>query len=274
MNIYCNNCGIKGHVYKDCKNPILSCGIILFKKEKEKYKLLMINRKDSLCYIDFIRGKYRLNNVSYIQILIDKMTIDEKRRLIEEEYDTLWKRLWLIDAIDKCKLKKDYKEGKQNFEDLKKGYYLKKKEKKITLTYLINRSKTKYNETEWEFPNGRRNKHETNRNCAIREFNEETNYKPSEYKLIQNIIPFSEEFNGENKVHYKYIYYIGYLLDYEKSCQIDPLNIEQKQEINNILWLSKEEALLKLRDYHHSRYKLINDIYRLVDNIKKDYFLS
>ena len=52
MNVYCNNCGIKGHVFKDCLSPILSCGIILCKKYEDIYKVLMINRKDSLCYID------------------------------------------------------------------------------------------------------------------------------------------------------------------------------------------------------------------------------
>ena len=39
-----------------------SYGVILFKIENEKKKILMINRKDSLCYIDFIRGKYKGND--------------------------------------------------------------------------------------------------------------------------------------------------------------------------------------------------------------------
>ena len=47
--MYCNNCGILGHTYSQCKNPIMSYGIIAINPENNK--ILMINRKDSLCYI-------------------------------------------------------------------------------------------------------------------------------------------------------------------------------------------------------------------------------
>ena len=30
-HIYCTNCGKTGHLYKNCKNPIVSYGIMLFK---------------------------------------------------------------------------------------------------------------------------------------------------------------------------------------------------------------------------------------------------
>ena len=30
MEKYCRNCGNWGHIYKECKNPILSYGIILY----------------------------------------------------------------------------------------------------------------------------------------------------------------------------------------------------------------------------------------------------
>ena len=76
--IYCNNCGLKGHIQRGCRNPVLSCGNLIFRKDTEEPKVLMIQRKDSLCYIEFIRGKYDVFNIDYIQILIDKFTLDEK----------------------------------------------------------------------------------------------------------------------------------------------------------------------------------------------------
>lgn len=42
--MYCNNCGLKGHVFRDCKDPIVSCGIILLLEDL----VLMIRRKDSM----------------------------------------------------------------------------------------------------------------------------------------------------------------------------------------------------------------------------------
>ena len=35
-NIYCRNCGKRGHKYKDCLYPRLSYGIVLFNDNDEK----------------------------------------------------------------------------------------------------------------------------------------------------------------------------------------------------------------------------------------------
>ena len=89
----CNNCGKNGHIYNNCKNPITSYGIISIRKQKQ-FEFLMICRKDSLGYVEFLRGKYPLYNKSYIQTLIDEMTVEEKKRILILDFDTLWKKLW------------------------------------------------------------------------------------------------------------------------------------------------------------------------------------
>ena len=73
---FCNNCGKQGHLYNQCKNPIISSGIVAFRK-KTKFEYLMICRKDSLGYVEFIRGKYPLYNKEYILTLINEMTVKE-----------------------------------------------------------------------------------------------------------------------------------------------------------------------------------------------------
>ena len=75
---FCNNCGKSGHTFNQCKNPITSVGIICFTKHKGGFKFLLICRKDSLGYIEYLRGKYPLYNKGYIQNLINEMSIDEK----------------------------------------------------------------------------------------------------------------------------------------------------------------------------------------------------
>jgi ADP-ribose pyrophosphatase YjhB (NUDIX family) len=60
----------------------------------------------------------------------------------------------------------------------------------INLNQLIDES-NKYDvwsEPEWGFPKGRRNYQEKDYECAVREFCEETGYKQSVLKNIQNII--------------------------------------------------------------------------------------
>jgi 8-oxo-dGTP pyrophosphatase MutT (NUDIX family) len=270
--IYCNNCGLKGHMQRDCHNPVLSCGNLIFRKDTEEPKVLMIQRKDSLCYIEFIRGKYDVFNIDYIQILIDKFTLDEKRSVINQSFDELWSTLWMID-INTIQKNSDYYKGYEKFKRLSEGFHFKKKDIFINLQYFVDNSKTNYMMTEWEFPKGRRNHRESDLECAIREFQEETNYNSDDYCLIKNINPFNEEFVGENYVRYKYIYYIGYLTNLEKEIFIDESNKDQVTELKDIKWLTKTEALNIVRDYHHTRVKIINDIFQLIDSLSEKYIL-
>ena len=70
MEKYCNNCGNIGHYYRDCKYPILSYGIILYDDtDKNDIKIVLIERKNSISYIEFLRGKYDINSKSYIRLL-------------------------------------------------------------------------------------------------------------------------------------------------------------------------------------------------------------
>jgi len=64
--IYCNNCGKRGHISKYCNIPITSYGVLLF-VDNDIPKITMIQRKDSLCYIEIIRGKYDIYDIESIK---------------------------------------------------------------------------------------------------------------------------------------------------------------------------------------------------------------
>ena len=82
MNIRCNNCGKLGHTFKNCKYPITSYGVILYRFVNDKPKILMIQRKDSLCYTDFLRGKYNINKfMDYLDGVARKL----EPRIYDEE---------------------------------------------------------------------------------------------------------------------------------------------------------------------------------------------
>ena len=90
----CNNCGKQGHTFKQCKNPITSFGVIVFRIHQNQRQYLMIRRKDTLGYIDFMRGKYSVSNHNYILNMLKQMTIQEKHKLMTYTFDELWKDLW------------------------------------------------------------------------------------------------------------------------------------------------------------------------------------
>lgn len=271
MNIYCNNCGSTTHISRNCRNPVTSYGVLLFRLDNKIPKILMINRKDSLCYIDFLRGKYSINNYKYIQILIDKCSLTEKKRLIQKEYIDLWKELWVVDELNE-KFTNDFTKGEEKFNKLKEGFFCSKLNKDIDINYFVKNSKTNYSNSEWEFPKGRRNNYESNKDCAVRELEEETGYNNSDYELIINIKPYSENYVGENKVRYKHIYYIGQLLNNEKETSVDKNNLDQFLEVSDIKWLSNEECLNYIRQYHKTRKIIINNIFTMIDNLD-DYLL-
>ena len=42
--LYCNNCGKKGHLYNQCKLPITSLGIIAFRFNQDKLDLIKMKK--------------------------------------------------------------------------------------------------------------------------------------------------------------------------------------------------------------------------------------
>ena len=126
MEKYCKNCGNYGHYYRNCRMPILSYGILLFKKDDDGVdKLLMIERKDSLSYIEFLRGKYKtLENIVFIRLLIDRFSDNEKKKILNDEFDILWSNLWVNMETINQKIKNEYYRSKELFYKLKEGYYI------------------------------------------------------------------------------------------------------------------------------------------------------
>ena len=254
--IKCRNCGNKGHKLRNCKFPRLSYGIALFNNNKE---LLLIEKRDSISYIEFIRGKYSLDNLEYIQLLINRMSILEKDKIINKSFEELWNSLWYSNNN-----KKEYDKCLEKYNILIKNDLLKDLIKKTNKNF-------KYNE--WEIPKGRRNLNESNKECGIREFEEETNINFEKYNLYDNILPFEESYTGSNNIDYKNIYYIGELKE-EIELIIDENNENQINEVKDIKWINKGNYKNYVRDYSDYKINVINKIFNfLYSDYKKNIIL-
>ena len=185
---FCNNCGKHGHLFHQCKNPITSIGIIVF-NNSDNLNYLMIRRKDSLGYVDFMRGKYPLFNKRYLLNIISEMTETEKNKLLTSEFDVLWKELW-GDFVG-IQYRGEEKISKEKFNSLKIGITLTNDE--YNLESLIQQCEFNWEEPEWGFPKGRRNYQEKDLTCALREFEEETGCSKNALKLVQNVLPIEEK---------------------------------------------------------------------------------
>ena len=262
--IYCTNCGKIGHNHKNCKNPIISYGIMLFKYDVDEFKLLLVQRKDSIAYIEFIRGKYSITNTTKLFGILENITKTELYNILNYDFDYLWNTLWSSN-IDKTSLKKFEKEYCSSF---KKFTSIKSRSNSINIYDILTVLNITYNETEWGIPKGRRNLNELDIEVANREFQEETNLTENDYTIINSLSPIRERFLGTNKLKYDHIYYIA-ITKKNIEPMIDKNNINQIIEIKNIKWLNREVAVKCIRKYETEKKKIINIGFNIINSIKE-----
>jgi hypothetical protein len=295
-NKICTNCGKKGHEYKECREAITSIGVILInlnvdidhklkfikninnkpsaieinnkgikiKNKKDiKYfsfisssiKFLMIKRKHSLGYIEFIRGRYKPDNIDGIVFLFQQMTQEEINKINFMTFDQLWDDFW-VDENKKKLYEKEYNRSKQKFTKLATS-------DEFNIKFYAEHVKPKWNQGEWGFPKGRRNKMESNIECSKREFEEESGFGENDYIILENIKPLQEEFFGTDGVKYKHIYYIGLSVS-DKMPAINTNNLNQSGEIGDIGYFAHYEAIKIIRSYHTSRIQLLTNLYMFI----------
>lgn len=240
----CNNCGIYGHLFYKCKKPIMSFGIISFRINPniKKIEYLMVRRKDTLGYVDFLRGKFNPQNDFHLQNIIHEMTNEEIQNILNNDYPFLWNKLWN---------KSDEKYDRKNME---KFNYVKENK-----THLFRQSI--WQEPEWGFPKGRRNSKENDFDCSIREFEEETGYNRKNLTMIKNLGFFEETFTGSNLKSYRHKYYLC------KASYNNTTNegLFQKSEIGDMKWFTFEECLSSIRNYNYEKRQMITKINNIIN---------
>jgi len=258
----CRNCGINGHLYKDCIHPIMSFGIICYRVCNHKTEYLMIQRKDSLSFMEFIRGKYNVNDSMYIRQLVSAMTTNEKNLLLSKQFDDIWNYAWYQNNTSNIKHTAEYVESKHKFEYLLNNN---------TLGNIItNLAQTIEQEQEWGFPKGRKKLKESDIDCAIREFCEETRLQSNDIEIISDIRPFEEIFFGTNNVLYKHTYYVAKIKNNDVKLCIDMNCIEQMREVRALNWFVYDEVIQHIKTYNVERQQIIqktNEIICKYENI-------
>jgi ADP-ribose pyrophosphatase YjhB (NUDIX family) len=252
---YCNNCGKQGHLYHQCKMPITSIGLITFRIYNDEIQYLMICRKDTLGYIDFMRGKYSIFNKDFILNMLKQMTIEEKTKLKTLSFDELWIGLWGTKSVS-SQYKSEEVVSYEKINSLRNGITV--KNEFYSLDSLIEESNNYqlWTEPEWGFPKGRRNNQEKDYNCAVREFCEETGYEFNHLNNIQNILPFEENFTGSNYKSYKHKYFLMYM-HYKDTMDVSNF---QKSEVSKMEWKTIDECIQCIRPYNLEKIKLISNI--------------
>ena len=257
-NIRCCNCNELGHIVKYCNKPITSYGIILYKYNINKeIEYLLICRKHSIGYIEFIRGNYTISDTKYLLKIFKTMTTSEIHDITTLSFRELWTKLW----NNKYKYNKEYLQSKNKFYDLKNKKY------SLHIDTLISKT-NQYNQPEWGFPKGRKNIDEDDIDTAKREFYEETNISSEYYTILKKedtYVTFEEKYNAFNNKTYKLIYYIAYL--HNDTINISSnFNRYQQNEISTLGFFSLDNAVDIMRPYYNEKKKVIQKIDIFIKN--------
>ena len=275
-NVFCNNCRKYGHIFNKCKIPIISYGIIVCRINTISSvpfpEFLMICRKKTLGYIDFMRGKYSTTNKYYIMNMLKQMTVEERSSLLIHTFDELWNAMWKSEdkenvssisaEIESNQYRQEEINSKSKYNALVKGIYSQNEFYNLESMVKESYEYTSWNEQEWGFPKGRRNYQENEYECAIREFTEETGYSGKWLKMVVNIYPFEEVFMGSNYKTYKHKYFLTFM-DYAESLKHVFVS---NTEVSNVEWLSYDECMSKIRPYNQEKKDMITKVNNCIHN--------
>jgi 8-oxo-dGTP pyrophosphatase MutT (NUDIX family) len=255
--IKCINCSEIGHVYKKCPKPVTSYGILAYKRNcLGEIFFLLIKRKDSIGYIDFLRNKLNknMNREDNIRILVEEMSTQEKETILTTPFDILWDNLW---CNYKSKLYiNEYKKSKLNFF-------------KLDIFSIMNDTISKWDNQEFGIPKGRRNNHETSYECSIREFKEETGYTEEEIYIPNKDIKIEELFLGSNGIYYRHVYYIAYI-NTDRVPEVNPDNISQAGEVESLHWLNFKDAINSLRLYDYTKRTVFYKARKIINSFNEN----
>ena len=202
--------------------------------------------------------------------MFNEMSMEEKEQIRQHNFDTLWRMMWGIQELcHQNQYKGEEYASKKKFEALKNGILIGPNEEIVTLDNLIDNSTTRWRETEWEFPKGRRNFQEKDLDCALREFEEETGIPKKSIKIIENLLPLEEIFLGSNHKSYKHKYFLGYTENINEN-----LNNYQLTEVSKIEWKTLEECLESIRPYNLEKKQLILNINKVLQEYRLYYTIS
>lgn len=271
-----------------------SYGIALCRYNPSKnnnVEILLIKKRYSYYFLSFVMGHYKKSDIKYIKHLLDNMSFSEKIDILGMNFSQMWYRIWLNNPEKYFNIADIYKNtnfsnqqigNKFSNAEIYKLYFQKKnrfdknflKDNGKKLRFLLQQSSD--SEILWEMPKGGKQtptidtpfKIETNIDCAMREFYEETSIKSDKYQILYNVEPLTDSF-VDNDTNYKSVYYLSIVNPKETfTPQINFKNFDQIVEVEQVRWVSMNEIrFFNLSKTMHNR--LIQLYTGIIDKFKK-----
>jgi ADP-ribose pyrophosphatase YjhB (NUDIX family) len=144
-----------------------------------KPEILLIRRRYTWAFFRFIQGQYTPTDNVYMKTLFGKMTMDEKFDIASLNFSQMWYRVW-ANRVPENSITSHFR---NQFHYFHKSFMA---DDGARLLYLLSQSISA--EALWEIPKGRLKESllgdEDPYNCAVREFEEETGIRKTQYKIF------------------------------------------------------------------------------------------
>lgn len=224
-----------------------SFGIALVRFSNRMPELLMIKKRYTYQFADFVMGNYK-NSDDELQEMFCGMTFQEKLDILYCNFNLVWYRMWLFWPLDSPNFDRCCSSiGITNSKEMKTRYYsCKLKYESVMknvarIRNLINKSSNA--DLIWEIPKGRKNDMETNADAAIREFTEETLVPLSKIWIMWHLAPLVESFS-DHGVNYTNTFYIAIQFEKHKSTKpaFNAIQTSEKAEVEDIRWMNLNDV--------------------------------
>ncbi len=219
-----------------------SYGVALcrFNLENSQYELLLVKKRCTYNFVEFVLGHYAKNNDIRLSYLFNGMTNAEKLAILSLDFGNIYYNVFLInpdslhfdDTTTLPEYLAKYKIYKHKFVET----FV--KDKGARLKRIINKSRNI--ETIWEVPKGRKNPQEKDLMCAIRETQEETGISLDKYKLLLDISPQKITHMDCNTTYINNLF-IGVINNPHFVPKVLFGNRQQVSEVVNVAWMSLDQ---------------------------------
>lgn len=178
-----------------------SCGVILIDYSAASTpRVVLVQRRYTYAFGDFVHGRYDTSRPESALRLLRDMTVDERLLIWGWDFQAIWARVWLRASVNPDL----YARKRQIF------YSAWGSEKRLQSLIQVSSLAPAVEGPEWEIPKGRAHGGESDLECAIREFGEETGIPKKSYQILPTFrleMPYTI-----GSIEYQNVYFLGVAL--------------------------------------------------------------
>ncbi len=220
-----------------------SHGVLSYKIKNNQLFFLLSHRRDSLNFIKVLRNLHRFQKEDCVTML-EKITTDEIERIKNYDFDDVWEDLHIV-KTNKVYITERHR-ARQNYKEMKA----------IVGEYDLKGDGSK----EWGIPKGRRKRGETGYDCALREWNEETQLTKDILRIIDTR-PFYYNLRYGDKAVCVECWLAEVTTDPGIQKQRTKIRSYVSSEVGDLKWSTLEEAGTLLPN---SIYEMLIDVNKFI----------